>query len=69
MNRVLRCASEKPSRVESREFLLSVVKSTYQNANPPARFGRYRAKTFSVDAQEYGAQRSEGAFFRKITWC
>ena len=57
MNRVLRRASEKPQRIESREFLLSVLKSTYQKANPPARFVRYRAETFRVDAQESGAQR------------
>ena len=53
MNRVLRRASEKPPRIENREFLLSVLNSTHQNANPPpARFGRYRAETFRVDAQE-----------------
>ena len=69
MNRVLRRASEKPPRIESSEILLSVLKSTYQNANPPARFGRYRAETFMVDAQESGAQRLAGAFFRKMTWC
>ena len=43
--------------------------STYQNANPPpARFGRYRAETFRVDAQDPGAQRLEEAFFRKMPW-
>ena len=36
---------------------------------PPARFGRYRAETFRVDAQESGAQRLAGALFRKLTWC
>ena len=68
INRVLRRASGKPPRIESREFLLSVLKSTYQNANPPARFERYRAETFSVDGQESGAQRLAGAFFQKNTW-
>ena len=43
--------------------------STYQNANPPpARFGRYRAETFRVDAQDPCAHRLEEAFFRKMTW-
>ena len=42
--------------------------STYQNANPPARFGRYRTETFRVDAQDPGAQRLVEAFFRKRTW-
>ena len=43
--------------------------STYQNANfPPARFGRNRAETFRVDAQDPGAQRLAGAFFRKMPW-
>ena len=69
INRVLRRASKKPPQIEGREFLLSVLKSTYQNANPPARFGRYRAETFRVDAQESGAQRLAGMFFREITWC
>ena len=36
---------------------------------PPARFGRYQAETFRVDAPESGAQRLAGAFFRKMTWC
>ena len=35
----------------------------------PARFGRYRAETFRVDAQEFVAQRLAEAFFRKIPWC
>ena len=48
---------------------MSVVKSTYQNANPHVRFGRYRAETFRVDAQGLGAQRLEEPFFRKMTWC
>ena len=42
--------------------------STYQNANPPARFERYRNETFRVDAQGPGAQRLAEAFFRKMTW-
>ena len=71
INRVLRRASENSPRIESREFLLSVLKSTYQNANPPppARFGRYRAETFRVDAQASCAKRLAGAFYRKMTWC
>ena len=70
LNRVLQRASEEPGRNGSREFLLSVLNSTNQNANPPAaRFGRYRAETFRVDAQASGAQRLEGAFSRKMTWC
>ena len=35
---------------------------------PLARFGRYRAKTFKVDAQDPGTQRLAEAFFRKMTW-
>ena len=66
---MLRHASESPPRIECRDFLLPVVKSTYQNANPSARFGQCRAAVFQVDALESGAQRLEGAFFRKMTWC
>ena len=33
--------------------------------SPVARLGRYRAETFTVDAQESGAQRLTEAFFRK----
>ena len=64
IGRALRRASEKPPRIESRDIFLPVVKSTCQKANPPAaRFGRYRAETSKVDANESGAQRLKGAFF------
>ena len=36
--------------------------------SPSARFGQYRAETFMVDAQDLGARRLEGAFFRKMPW-
>ena len=39
--------------------------STYQNANPPARFGQYRAETSRIDAQDPGAQRLAEAFSPK----
>ena len=69
INRVLRRASEKPPRIKSCDFFLPIGMSTYQNANfPPARFGQYRTETFKVDAQDPGAQRLGGAFFRKMPW-
>ena len=67
VNEALRRASKKPPRIESCDFFLLIGRSNYQNANTKG-VEKYRSETFRVDAHEFGAQPSDGAFFRKKTW-